>query len=107
LRFCYSKNKQIKSTDGAASYFEPIRVKKISKLRPQASNFFLFFMINYFQNLTFAGEATNLLVTLISQNIAERSEAKSAKRSFASNFMILDFFDAKLRVFSFASLSHF
>jgi len=52
---------------------------------------------------------TNKLITLISLKTAERSEAKSAKRSFASNFKILKIIlrEASLRVFSLASLSHF
>jgi len=41
---------------------------------------------------------------LISLKMAERSEAKSAKRSFASNFNISDLFDAKLRFVFLASL---
>jgi len=36
--------------------------------------------------------------------MAERSEAKSAKRSFASNFKIQNIFDAKLRFALFTSL---
>ena len=54
--------------------------------------------------LTLAGKATNLLFTLISLKMTQLSEAKSAKRSFASNFQILDIFDAKLRFAFLASL---
>ena len=47
---------------------------------------------------------TSRLSTQISLKMAERSEAKSAKRSFASKFEKLYIFDAKLRFALFASL---
>ncbi len=48
-------------------------------------------------NFNLAGKATILLFTLISLKMAKRSEAKSAKRSVASNSRFEIFFDAKLR----------
>ena len=56
-----------------------------------------------FFNLTFAGKVTNKLSPLISLKLAERSETKSAKRSFASNIKII-FFDTKNRLALLASL---
>ena len=52
---------------------------------------------------------TNKFVTLFSQKVAERSEANSAKRSFASKlkiqyFQYRSYFDAKLRFALLASL---
>jgi hypothetical protein len=41
--------------------------------------------------LTLVGKVTNLLLTLISLKMAERSDAKRAKRSFASNIKYLNF----------------
>jgi len=37
--------------------------------------------------LTLAGKVTNLLSASVSLKMAERSEAKSAKRSFASKYL--------------------
>jgi hypothetical protein len=45
--------------------------------------------------LTLAGKVTNYLITYISLNIAEQSEAKSAKRSFASKSLELLLFDSR------------
>ena len=50
-----------------------------------------------FQFLTLAGKVTNLLSIIIFLKMAERSEAKSAKRSFASKNLKFLIFDAKLR----------
>ena len=43
------------------------------------------------------GESDQLIGNLLTPKIAERSEAKSAKRSFVSKIKIRDNFDAKLR----------
>ena len=58
------------------------------------------------KSLTPAGKVTNKLSTFISPKIAERSKAKSAKRSFTSKNNKSNF---QLRAFSFASflLSNF
>jgi len=57
--------------------------------------------------LTFAGEMTILLYTLIWLKVAERSEAKIAKQSFASTISKILKYDAKLRFALFFSLRSF
>ena len=54
--------------------------------------------------LTLAGKMTIYLFTFILLKMAERSEAKSAKRSFASKISFILIFDAKLRFELLASL---
>ena len=66
-----------------------------------------FNLICYFahgKGLTPAGKVTNKLVASFSLKMAERSEAKSAKRSFASKIKNSKYFDAKLRFALLASL---
>ena len=54
------------------------------------------------------GKSDQLIVHFNFAKMAERSEAKSAKRSFASKMKILIFWrEASLRAFCFATLSHF
>ena len=55
-------------------------------------------------SLTLAGKMTNYLFTFILLKMAERSEAKCAKRSFASTISYIRKFDAKLRFALLASL---
>ena len=58
--------------------------------------------------LTLAGSVTNLLSTEISLKMPERSEAKSLKRSFASNYLKFWFWrEASLCALFFASLNNF
>jgi len=57
----------------------------------------LYFVRIYLYLLNPCGESDQLIVNLLLLKMAERSEAKSAKRSFASKIKIRDIFDAKLR----------
>ena len=58
----------------------------------------------FFEKLTVSGKMANLLSKWIKPKMAERSEAKNAKRSFASKISQILNFDAKLRFAFSASL---
>ena len=57
------------------------------------------------RGLTLADKMANFLSTLISLKMAEPSEVKNAKRSFATKYFEFNFLrEASLRAFSFAAL---
>ena len=62
---------------------------------------------NFYGFLIFAGELTNKYSYLISLKLAERSEAKNAKRNFASIFFCRWDFCRAFSIMQFASISYF
>jgi len=64
----------------------------------------MFYKYNFILKFGIMGNVTKKFSTSVSLKMAERSEAKSAKRSFASKYLIFKIFDAKLIIAIVASL---